>query len=190
MNATLPMATLSLSSRVLSLKSVLGSFSFAPGDVVRVERVMWFPLLASGVLIVHVREDVAERVIFWHLTPGRVLAALSASGFVPKAEASEMPVRRFPFRIPFLVGAGLLWNLLPLSFDYDFESGALVPGIGMLMTLGLSALTALSILLPTPMRRLALHDPNNVRRVTPGLGLMFAVTSLLFVSELFVFFGG
>lgn len=178
MNATLPLATLSLSAHGLNLKSVIGSFSFAPEDVVRVDRVMWFPLLASGVRIVHVREDIAERVIFWHLTPGRVLSALSASGFTPKADAAEMPVRRFPFRIPFLVGAVLLWNLIPLALDFDGEN--LVAGFGMLTTLGLAALTALSILLPTPMRRLALHDPNNVRRVTPGVGLMFAITSLLF----------
>lgn len=183
-NASMPMGQLSVNDGLLELSGVLGVFSFSPEDVVRVEKVTWFPILASGVRIVHTREDVAERVIFWHLTPGRVLAAIHASGFTPGASSADIPTRVFPFRIPFLVASALLWNasffLMGSQGDAPFGMSAFVPA-------GLACLTALGILLPTPIRTLALRDPQNVRRVKPVVGLVAVVSGILCVAHLLLF---
>lgn len=183
-NASMPLGQLSVDAGVLKIGGVLGTFSFSPEDVVRVEKVTWFPILASGVRIVHVREDVAERVIFWHLTPGRVLAAIHDSGFTPGASNADVPQRVFPFRIPFLVASALIWNasffLLGSQGDTPFGVSAFVPA-------GLACLTALGILLPTPIRTLALRDAEYVHRVKPVVGLVAFVTGILCVAHLMFF---
>ncbi|MFK8002158.1 MAG: hypothetical protein AB8H86_21365 [Polyangiales bacterium] len=182
--ASMPLARLSVDARTLKLSGALGTFSFATEDVVRVEKVSWFPVLASGVRIVHVREDVAERVIFWHITPSRVFAAINASGFESKASSADMPVRVFPFRIPFLIACVLMWNasffLLGSQGDAPFGVSAFVPA-------GLACLTALGILLPTPIRTLALREPHNVRRVKPAVSFVAVVCGILCVAHLMLF---
>jgi hypothetical protein len=181
MNATMPLARLSVDAGQLNLRGVLGTFSFSPEDVVRVERVMRFPILASGVRIVHVREDIAERVIFWHIKPARVLASLNAPGFSPSASMADAPTRRFPFRIPFLVVAALLWNVPILA---QVLQGSGIPGLGTLVSTGLACAIALGILLPTPVRALALHDPLDAKRLRPVLLLIAIIAGIVFSVHL------
>ena len=181
----MPLAQLSVGSDLITLSGVLGVYSFSSNEVVRVEPVTWFPILASGVRIVHVRDDVAERVIFWHLTPARVLAAIGASGFTPSAPATDVPSRPFPFRIPFLVLCALVWNVPFVMLGLGIGD---LPGVGTLVSTGAVCALALGVLLPTPLRTLALRDPASISRVKPLVGLLAFVSGILFAAQCFAFF--
>lgn len=180
LNASFPLARFHVSENELVLNTLGREIRFAPEDVVRVERVTWLPVLASGVRIVHTRSDVSEQVIFWHLrSPNRILSAVAETGFVAGASAREVPARRFPFRIPFLVAAALVWNAL-LGWDM-FVLERQAPGAYTMVALALACAVSVGILLPTPMRTIALHRSEDVGRVSHYCALVAAIAAVMLV---------
>ncbi len=196
-NATWPFATLRVRRDELVLEtSLIGTVRFRPEDVVAVERLVWFPLLAWGVRIHHVRGDAPERVIFWNLGgPDPVLAAIDAAGFVPRASASDAPAERqgFGFRIPFVVAVIVAWNALFMwdvaHFDRLAGGTAPIPGPGMVAAFALVFALSLLVRVRGPIQRLALRSPDALPRVRGFLNLLTFVSGWLLVNALWVYSG-
>jgi len=185
-SASWPLAKLRISRGELVLSiGMLGEYRFKPGDVVAVEQVGVVPIIGRGVRIEHRREDVAERVIFYSWgSPRRILDALERCGFQPSADPHDMPVSRgWPLRIPFVVGAGILWNLLFL-IDRPWErasDGEFVWGPGIFAALGLVFLGTQLIRTWTPLQRVALNGPRALERIEGPRKLLAFVSGTMLV---------
>jgi hypothetical protein len=85
--ASWPLATLSVSASSLSISAPLvGSHSFSPDQVVRLEPYGLIPIFGRGIRIVHSRTDCPAKVLFscfW--TSERLLESIRGAGFVPRA---------------------------------------------------------------------------------------------------------
>jgi len=185
-SASWPLAKLRISRGELVLSiGMLGEYRFKPGDVVAVEQVGVVPMIGRGVRIEHRREDVAERVIFYSWgSPRRILDALERCAFQPSADPHDMPVSRgWPLRIPFVVGAGILWNLLFL-IDRPWErasDGEFVWGPGIFAALGLVFLGTQLIRTWTPLQRVALNGPRALERIEGPRKLLAFVSGTMLV---------
>lgn len=183
-NATWPLAKLRASPESLEIAAaVVGTYRFRPEDVREIAPVTWIPLLSWGVRVHHVRADVPERVIFWTFAPpARAIEAIAASGFVARAPSgASLPTRAFPFRIPFLVGAIVLWNALVVSDMVRYQPGRPIPGPGGLVALALVFLTSLVLRRPGPVQRLALSSPDALPQIRGLLNLLTLVSGFMLV---------
>ena len=180
--ATWPLATLTADESKLVIRaSILGEHRFRPDDVVEVRVVRWFPILAQGVQVLHVREDRPERIIFWTLrSPETVRRAIEAAGFRGTAPAMDIPAPRgFPLRWPFVGGALLLWNG---AFLYDGPWRGGRPGPFTLGALALLFATSLAIRMPGPVQRMVLAEPGALARIRSALNIVTLVSAMLLLA--------
>ena len=118
--ASWPFAKLTVSQTSLRLSLLmLGSYSFAPGEVVSLNRIGSVPLLSSGIQVVHNRSDYPPMITFW--CPGgpeKLLVRIHEAGFSAKGDASSaIPVPksyRMINALGFIVAVvAVLYALLP-----------------------------------------------------------------------------
>ena len=99
-NASWPLAKLTVSATRLRLSSLLGIYDFAPQDVVSFEYSGTIPFFSTGIRIVHVRADYPAKIIFW--TPRKpevLIKQIREFGFTPSAPPGGQAVQReFPAR--------------------------------------------------------------------------------------------
>ena len=83
MNASWPFAKLSATADKLTLHvKLLGTYTFFPEQVFRIEPQMGFPVLGSGIRIRHGGVSYPETIIFWCMgNPASVLEAIRNAGF-------------------------------------------------------------------------------------------------------------
>ena len=84
-NATWPFSKLTASAKHLKLSSLQGTYNFLPGDVISLQRRGVIPLLTTGVRIIHRRMDYPAKIIFWSISPKRLIEKIRAVAFVPSA---------------------------------------------------------------------------------------------------------
>jgi hypothetical protein len=161
---------------------------FSPHEVIAFEQVKWIPFHASGVRIVHLRDDTPEDVFFRPIGPTRrVLEAIELVGFVPTGQlppvdnaastsADDKPLLRPQFLGAAVLVAGLcaLLGLLPLPIREAQES------YGEIALVGLVFGASLLIRRPGWFRRFAMTSPDAPPRwrallnfLTLGSGLVF-----------------
>jgi hypothetical protein len=114
-NATWPLATLSVADGALTVAALmLGTYTFAPNEVVALEAYQSVPLIGRGVRIVHSRSDYPKNVIFWCLSsPTKLLADIEAAGFRSQAPRTSQPrPDGIPVRWTSVAAVVVFWNVL------------------------------------------------------------------------------
>ena len=174
-NATWSFARLTSTAQSLVL-SMMGDYSFAPGQVVAIERES--RLFSSGVRIRHNRADYPETVIFWCLGPvDAVLEEIHRSGF--RAQGQALPrAPGFPVRWSVVIGLVVAWNLLLLA---DIQRGTGKPGSGALVASALLLLASTATLLSAGAQRLVLRPGHDVGEIRSPLRLLQVVSGLMLV---------
>ncbi len=178
-NVSWPLASLKVESDELVLKAmIIGTHRFKREDVFDVAQVIWLPVLAWGVRIRHTREDVPTNVIFWSLgRPGRILDAVSRSGFLPGAPKLDSRKHSgFPFRPAFVLCAVALWNVL---FLMDRWRSQPVWGLGFLCAAGAAFAGSLLVQRPGIFQRFALRSPDLLPNARGFLRLLTLVTGVM-----------
>jgi hypothetical protein len=97
LHATWPFARLTVSETGLRLSGLMsGSYSFAPGEVVSLDRI-GIPFLSSAIQIVHNRADYPSKIIFWGIgSTEDLLARIRETGFTGTALAAGRAVWHQP----------------------------------------------------------------------------------------------
>lgn len=125
-NATWPFATLTARRDALVLNATLiGRYSFAPTQVISIERYTSIPLLGSGIRINHNIPTYPKKIVFWCLgSPDSLIRRMEETGFLPSADPDSLPPDLgMPVRWQAVVAIVGLWNLL-LIMDVGFPPGA------------------------------------------------------------------
>jgi len=120
MHAGWPLAKLSASATTLSVRAaLLGTYTFAPDDVIALESYGSIPIIGRGIRILHSRSDYPEQIIFSCLrNPERLLDDIRLAGFQPRAtQTSRVRSRGMPVRWPPIIAMVVAWNVL---FLLDF----------------------------------------------------------------------
>ena len=188
-NASWPLAKLSVSAHRLKLSGLIGTYDFLPRDVVSLEPYGWIPFLYRGVRIRHSRLDYPRKIIFWNLgSSERFIERIRSIGFLPSGPASsEVAPRGFPWRwgailVFFAVWSGL--SLLALAFSSSRYLSA-VFGVAFLLW----AFVCSSCIRASPtVQRLVLKDGRSAAEIQAwllptqtgsGLILVFSLVLLL-----------
>ena len=116
-NASSPFARITADREKLVLSVLLARYSFAPDQVVAIEKYSVIPLLGSGLRIRHVVADYPKTIVFWYLrSPEYVMRRIQEVGFVPSASPSALPRRGgTAVRWQSLVAMVVVWNALFLT---------------------------------------------------------------------------
>jgi hypothetical protein len=188
MNASYPMAKLTADRTKIELKvRMLGTYNFAPEDVISIERYSILPIIASGIRIEHANLKYPKRVIFWSLKkPEFLLDAITSTGFTPKAPRDALENfrnrRGFALRWEAILAILLLWNI-PMALMIFWPMTAL-------FTFGLFFVGSLAVLYAPPLQRLLLNDGHHVEeiqayvRLLPViLGFLLVVWSVIFATS-------
>jgi hypothetical protein len=111
-NASWPLAELSVSPGALKLRTLIGTYTFTPEQVVRIEPYGSIPILYRGIRIVHSNPDCPSSVIFWCLrNPERLIERIRQA--IPGASPLGAQARRgVPFRWSFILALVAVWNAL------------------------------------------------------------------------------
>ena len=120
-NYTWPLAKLMATADSLTISTTMfglfgmGTYSFSKSQIVSIVRYGWIPLIGEGIRITHSVADYPQKIVFW-CQPASVLAGISAIGFSPSPNFSEIPdhqsARGFPLRWAPLIALVVIWNLL------------------------------------------------------------------------------
>jgi hypothetical protein len=191
-SATWPLAKLAVSPSLLKLSGVLGSYEFAPSDVVSLEVSGSIPLLSSSIRIVHTRPDYPWRVLFFGgERPEKLIAKIRAAGFVPAASAA-LAVRsgKFPVRWSAILFLIILWNGLFFADQQLPGAGPHNPGPLAFLALALAFAISWTASRSSCVQSLLMRDGESVGRIKPFLllvqvvsGLLLAVFAVTFLSR-------
>ena len=190
-NASWPLAELSVTPRSLVIRTwPLGTYTFTPEQIVRIEPYGSIPVIYRGIRIVHARPDYPSGIIFWCVrNPARLIERIGQAGFVPAAPPATAPVKRgVPFRWSFIIALFLVWNAL-------FILGGLLPGTPPPEKPGAFVLLALAVLLfaslaaerSSAFQRLVLKPGRSVGEIRPTLRLIQLVSAFVLVICAIVF---
>ena len=182
--ATWPLAVLRVTEEFVELISVLGRRRFAPEEVVAIEPVSWFPLVAWGVSIKHLRSDTPEQIIFWSIRPpASVVRAIERAGFV--ATGSAVPVDRSQDEQlvvrPQLLGAAVLIIALILAVDRLLIPSVMPgqPSYAAVVLLALLFGASLLVRRNGRFRRFAMNAPDGPPRYRELLNLLTAISAMM-----------
>lgn len=118
---TWPLVRLSATKEELVVAAALSeTYSFAPSQVVSVEKLPDSLLGSGGIRILHTVKRYPRRIVFWG-QPDTLLEGVARAGFVPSGESPHpehgVAASGFPLRWPLLVPILLAWSL-PVAYDF------------------------------------------------------------------------
>ena len=183
-NASWPLAKLEAGPDKLAISvGILGTYSFAPDEVMAVERYVMIPVIGWGIRVRHCKRDCPERVIFWCLgSPDTVLQGIRASGFQPAASrpAAGYQTRGIPIRWSAIIITFAVWNAF---FLLGMRGNRFPPLPGPFTVAPLLFLFVLSIgTLKFPLfQRLVLKPGRSVGEIRPLLRLLTFISGFLLV---------
>ena len=205
-SATWPFGTLSVTAERLEVSGgIIGTYVFTPGEVTAIEPAGL--LRGGGICIVHTVDSYSERVRFnAGRNTKRLIAEIEATGFLntppplPANRARDRVRDRallerraqgpLPFRVRFLVLAGVGWNVLLLPVllrwvgivgeDVAPEEAFAVWSQGRYAVIFMAAL-CLGVLFVEPFREWALKAGRTVAEVRTGVLFMLAILSVFLI---------
>lgn len=177
-SAIYPFARLTISEEKLSLKSLLGSYSFSPEQVASLEPYGW--LLSSGTRIVHTNANYPETIVFLSLrNPRSVIEEIRNLGFNPSAPPELVPSREgIPFRTSFIIAVIIVWNVL---FLVDRWRGA-KPGLLAALGMALLFFTSIAVGWSARLQSVVLKPGRHVTEIRPVLLLTQLVGGFLLIG--------
>jgi hypothetical protein len=181
-NASWPLAKLTVSATRLRLSGLVGRYDFQPAEVISLERYGSIPFFSSGLRIVHSRLDYPAKIIFWTLgSPEKLLERIRDIGFLPSGPASsEIQRRGFPLRWSAILLFVVAWNGLFL-LDRALSHSRNQPGIYALLALLSAFLICWGIRVSPTFQRLVLRDGRSVAEIQAAFLLVQIVSSILLV---------
>jgi len=183
-NASWPLAQLSASPDKLTISiRILGTYSFAPDQVIAIARYVMIPVVAWGIQVHHCRTDYPRRVIFWCLgTPDKILRGIRDSGFRPTALGSAAPQRRgIAMRWSAILITVAIWNALFFLDFGRFGRGRGEPGPLVLAPLLFAVALSLGTLRSTRLQRIILKPGRSVGEIRPLLRLIAFISAFLLI---------
>ena len=190
-NATWPLGRLTVNETNLTVSAaVLGSHSFTPSQVIEIRPVTWIPLLAQGVQIVHTRDDIPARIIFWYLgSPPKIISHIDDVGFNAEASPIAQPAEsKFPIRFGFLAAFFLSWNLGILwGVKRLVQDGTSIEDLRPEAIVFIATFLALSLAIRRPgrLQRLAFQDAKSALRSRPAIRFISFVLLIFLLIALF-----
>lgn len=185
-NATWPFGKLFVSADkvCVSSRGLLGSYSFAPSEVVAIEPYGSIPFLSSGVRVVHTNKELPERIIFWHLgSRDELIARIKKTGFVATAASTQIPQRSgIPFRWTFLFAMLVIWNGLFYADMSALHQPHPKPGPFTLLALALLFFSALGIQNSTQFQAIALKPGRFAAEVRPVVRIIMVISGIITVA--------
>ena len=190
-NASWPLAELSVTPRSLVIRTwPLGTYTFTPEQIVRIEPYGSIPVIYRGIRIVHARPDYPSGIIFWCVrNPARLIERIGQAGFVPAAPPATAPVKRgVPFRWSFIIALFLVWNaLFILGGFWPGTPPPEKPGAFVLLALAVLLFASLAAERSSAFQRLVLKPGRSVGEIRPTLRLIQLVSGLVLVTCAIVF---
>jgi len=177
-----PLAKLRATAEELSLQvRAIGSYEFAPDQVVAIVPHGFIPFIYPGVRIQHTRECYPERLIFWCLTsPTRLVEAIRGAGFVPTAPAEALCERRgMPYRWSAVLAAIFVWNGLFLLDAAGLQHPSSRPGPFSVLALVLVLVVSLTARRSPRLQALLLRPGRHFGEIAPLLNLLRLVCGLM-----------
>jgi len=191
--ASWPLARLSATPEQLAISiRILGTCSFAPDQVLAVERYVMIPVLAWGVRIHHCNADCPQRVIFWYWgSPDTVLAGIRDAGFLPGASGSASPERHgLAMRWSAIIIPVVVWNVLLFLGIGPTNGVPPQPGLFILAPLLFMFALSAGTLISPRLQRLILKPGRSVGEIRPLLRLLAFVSTFLLVIFSIIFASG
>jgi hypothetical protein len=185
-NASWPFAKLSASATELSISgSLIGSYTFSPDDVARLESHGSVPVVGRGVRIVHTRSDYPAKIIFLSFRdPDRVVDDIRLSGFLPRASAALIPTRSaMPFRWTAVIMFIVVWNVLFVLDGFVPWKQPKAPGLFVQLALALAFSAAVVIQRSKAVQYWVLQPSRSVGEIRPFLLLLQVVSGLLLAGS-------
>ncbi|SOC81277.1 hypothetical protein SAMN06296241_2852 [Salinimicrobium sediminis] len=85
LSATIPLATLRVSSSKLVIRSFFAAAELKASEVTALKEVIFIPFLGQGIKIIHNQPQLPKTIIFWSLkNPEKLIQAINDKGFVPE----------------------------------------------------------------------------------------------------------
>ena len=187
-SASWPLAHLSVSATELRLSCFLvGSYAFAPGQVVSFERYGLIPLLGRGIRVVHARRDAPRDIVFLSFrNPDRLVEDIHAAGFRPSAASDPVALPAgFPVKWSVMLAIAIVWNLSML-----IGIGHGKPGIGIALAPAMIVALAGATKASPRVQAIVMRDGHRVEEIAPVLNLLLLVCGILAVAFAGLFFSG
>jgi len=189
-NATFPFARLNTAVDHLTLKVLLaGTYTFAPNQVVSLERYGLVPYIGWGVRINHTVSKYPVKIVFWCAgNPDNLIRKITGTGFMPAAEpASSRQNPGAAVRPEAFLAAIFLWNALFLFDMKDFSQGKLSPGPFSTLALLLTFITCIGVRRWLPFRKLVMKEGRDPMEISPWLNFLAVfsgIASIIFLIKL------
>jgi hypothetical protein len=179
-----PFGKLSASAAELSLSvGLIGTYTFSPDQVARLESYGSIPIFGRGVRIIHTRVDYPAKIIFWCFRdPDLVVDDIRLSGFLPRASSVMVPTRRgVPFRWMPVVMFIVVWNALFWLDGFVPWKEFKAPGLFVQLALALAFGAAVAIQRSKTVQQWVLRPGRSVGEVRPSLVVLQLISGFLFV---------
>jgi hypothetical protein len=179
-SASWPFAKLSAEAGTLTL-SCLGTYTFAPAEVVALQPYGSIPILARGIRIQHNRRDYPRKIIFWCMG-GRdsALAEIAETGFSARGQPLDRATG-FPVRWSAILILLVVWNGLFL-LDREEAGSRTTPGPLALVALILLFATATAAQISPRFQRSLLRDGHELGEIKSIVTLIQLVSGLMVVA--------
>src|SRR5262252_11166029 len=184
MHAGRPLAKLSASATTLSVRAaLLGTYTFAPDDVIALESYGSIPIIGRGIRILHSRSDYPEQIIFSCLrNPERLLDDIRLAGFQPRAtQTSRVRSRGMPVRWPPIIAMVVAWNVLFL-LDFVAWEPPKRPGPFALVAVGLLLAAAFAVQRSATVQTWVMKPGRSVTEIAPVLRVVQVISGFLLVG--------
>lgn len=191
-SAAWPFASLIVTRNRLDLyASVLGSFAFAPGDIISLEAVPGF--WGSSIRIHHKVENYKKRIEFQtNKDPNLIINQIIQTGFLDNHSVSaqkdildKQKQGGFPLKLTAIIVIMVVWNLLIINdFIHFFNSTNKIIPFGKGFTIGTSFifLTAFLTNFFPDFRKFILKDGRDIEEIRSFLYFMMLISSMMFIT--------
>lgn len=200
-NATWPLATLTVNKDQLEINaSIIGNLIFRPADIISIETYSEFPVIGQGIKINHRVENYNNKVIFWTFNdPSSVISQIKQTGFLNTVSGEisandqliidKQSSGGFPLKIPAVVIAVVLWNILFLSDIMKFFNSGKVGfplGNGAMIAVGLLFSTSILTLISEGFSKLILKEGRTIEDIRSSLYLLILISGFMFIGFLVI----
>jgi|KBSSwiStaDraftv2_1062776.scaffolds.fasta_scaffold23174_6 hypothetical protein len=183
--ASWPLATLSASPSALSISAFLiGSYSFAPEQVVALKPHNSLAIFRKGIRVVHSSRECPATIAFWTFrNPERLLEEIRLSGFLPRGSSTAVPTHHgIPIRWSTIIVVIVVWNGLFLLDGFVPWNAPKAPGLFVLLALALLFATAMSVLRSAAIQSWVLKPGRSVGEIRSLLLFLLLVSGMLLVG--------
>jgi len=183
-NATWPLATLKVDSRVLTLRVwPFGTYTFNRDEIISLENHGCF--VSPGIKITHNVSEYPLNIIFWHFgNSEKLIQKILRTGFIPAADPSSMPKRSSAVKWEAVIGSIIIYGIMIV---FDRETSARGAGIGPLSYIALLFMLFCSIFIRKSyaLQKIFLKDGHKVEEISDYLNALAFFSATIMILGFF-----